>query len=554
MSELLAVVRIAAPDRRRFAGAIALGTLAALATVGLLACSGALIDRSALRPPLSTLTVLMAAVQLLALARGPLRYAERLTSHDAALSALGRVRLWLFDRMAPRSPAALAAWASGDLLTRATGDVDALQDVYLRGIAPLTVAAVTSLATVAVCAAVLPAAGLVLAATLLGGTALACTSAWLRRRGPGDGEAALRGHLAAEIVELVSCAPDLVAFGRADAVLEQALAADAELTRRARRRSWTDGAVSALVMCCTGGAVVGLLAVVADAVAAGTLPGWSIAVLPLAALGAFEVVTPAADAAGRLADHVEAARRLWSIGDLPVPVVDRAAPLPLPPGSDVVLEDAVLRYRPDGPPALDGVDLAVPAGRRIAVVGPSGSGKSSLVNVMLRFWGLSSGSARLGGTDLDDLAQDDVRGRITWMAQDVHLFPTTIGANIAVGRRDASEDEVAAAVRAAQLGPFVDALPEGLTTPVGEHGARLSGGQRQRVALARALLARGDVLVLDEPTSGLDGPTAARLVRDVLAVTPGTSVVHVTHRHEEFGAFDEVVVIDGGRVRGGPSG
>ena len=113
MSELLAVVRIAAPDRRRFAGAIALGTLAALATVGLLACSGALIDRSALRPPLSTLTVLMAAVQLLALARGPLRYAERLTSHDAALSALGRVRLWLFDRMAPRSPAALAAWASG---------------------------------------------------------------------------------------------------------------------------------------------------------------------------------------------------------------------------------------------------------------------------------------------------------------------------------------------------------------------------------------------------------------------------------------------------------
>ena len=131
------MLRIGAPDGRRFALSTALGTAAALCTVGLLACSGALIDKAALRPPLYTLTLLMAAVQLLALGRGPLRYAERLVSHDAALGALGRVRLWVYDQIAPRSPAGVAGWRNGDLLARATADVDLLQDVYLRGVAPL---------------------------------------------------------------------------------------------------------------------------------------------------------------------------------------------------------------------------------------------------------------------------------------------------------------------------------------------------------------------------------------------------------------------------------
>lgn len=470
MSALRAVLGIAAPERRRFLLGTALGALASLATVGLLACSGALIDKAALRPPLYTLTVLMAAVQLLALGRGPLRYAERLTSHDAALGALGRVRLWLYDQIAPRSPAGLGRWRRGDLLARATTDVDLLQDVYLRGVAPLATAAVTSLVTVAVVTAVLPTAGLVLGVTLLGGTALAAAVAWVRRRTLGAGEAEVRGALAADVVELLAAAPDLVAFGCHGAYLERCLAADDALTRRARRRAWTDGAVAATVTVCTGAAVIGLLAVGAAAVADHRLPAWAIAVLPLAALGAFEVVGPAAGAVGRLADHVEAAERLVSVAEIPVPVVDPPHPAPPSAGSDVAVVDAVLRYGPDRPAALCGLDLDVPEGRRVAVVGPSGAGKSSLVNVLLRFWPLESGQATLDGTDLCALAQDDVRGRTGWVAQDTHLFPTTIGANVALARPGASHEELVSAVRAAQLGPFVDRLPDGLDTPVGERG------------------------------------------------------------------------------------
>ncbi|HVC68441.1 MAG TPA: thiol reductant ABC exporter subunit CydC [Acidimicrobiales bacterium] len=553
---LARILRIGAPDPRRFLLGTALGTTAALCTVGLLACSGALIDKAALRPPLETLTLLMAAVQLLALARGPLRYAERLVSHDAALGALGRVRLWLYDQVAPRSPAGVAGWRSGDLLTRATADVDLLQDVYLRGVGPLVTAAVTSLVAVGAVALVLPAAGLVLGVCLLTGTVGASALAWSRRRPTGrsgsghEGERALRGALAADLVELLTAAPDLVAMGRDEEYLERVLASDAELERRARRRSWSDGAVGAVVVAATGAAVVGTLAVATGAIAAHRLPGFMVAVLPLVALGAFDVVLPAADAVSRLADHTEAAERLVSVADLEVPVVDPGDPAPLPEGTGIGFEDAVLRYLPDGPRVLDGFDLGLAPGRRVAVVGPSGAGKSSVVNVLLRFWGLETGTARLGGSPLDTLRQDDVRSRIGWVGQDAHLFPTTVGGNIAVARPGASPDQVAAAARDAQLGPWIDGLPLGLDTPVGERGAQLSGGQRQRVALARALLAGAPVLVLDEPTSGLDRPTARRLLHDVHAATEGTTLLLITHRDEDLAHADEVVVVLDGRVVG----
>jgi thiol reductant ABC exporter CydC subunit len=544
---LARVLRIGAPDLRRFLLGTVLGTAAALCTVGLLASSGALIDKAALRPPLYTLMLLMAAVQLLALARGPLRYAERLVSHDAALGALGRVRLWLYDQVAPRSPAGIAGWRNGDLLARATADVDLLQDVYLRGVAPLVTALVTALVTVGAVTLILPTGGLVLGVCLLGGAGAASGLAWVRRRRLGADEGALRGALAADVVELLTAAPDLVATGRDQEYLERVLSSDAELERRARRRSWSDGAVAAVATLATGAAVIGTLVAATGAIADHRLPAFMVAVLPLAALGAFEAVLPAADAVSRLADHTEAAERLVSVADLEIPVVDPAEPAPLPAGTGVELEDAVLRYRPDGPRALDRLDLAVAPGRRVAVVGPSGAGKSSIVNVLLRFWGLESGSARLGGTSLELLRQDDVRSRIGWVGQDAHLFPTTIGGNIAVARPVATADEVAAAAADAQLGPWVDSLPLGLDTPVGERGAQLSGGQRQRVALARALLAGAPVLVLDEPTAGLDRPTARRLIHDVLAATEGTTLVLITHRDEDLAHVDEVVVVDDGR-------
>jgi len=545
---LRALLGIAAPPRGRFLLSIALGVAAAMSTVALMACSGALIDRAALRPPLYTLAVLMAGVQILALSRGPLRYGERLVSHDSALRAVGRLRLWLYDQVEPRSPAALCQWRSGDLLARATADVDCLQDLALRGVSPVLVGAITSLFAVGVVTVVLPAAGLVLAGFLASALGLTSALAWARQRRLGTREATLRGELAADVVELLQGAPDLVAFGRDEEYLERALDDDEALVRLARRRSWTAGAVSALSICFTGAAVVGLLAVSVPAVGAHRLPGYMLAVLPLVTLGTFEVVTPVADAVSRLSHHLAAAGRVLAIADLPTPVTDPLDPVAEPTAADLGLDNAKLRYGAERPWALDGLTMAVPAGSRVALVGPSGAGKSSVVNTLLRFWALEGGQAMLGGIPVDRLCQETPRHMIAWVAQDTHLFNTTIRGNIALARPESSQAEITAVARAAQLGDWIDSLPDGLDTKVGEQGAQLSGGQRQRLALARALLARTPILVLDEPTSGLDEVTAERLLRDVISTTAGKSLLYVTHRLDELTAFDEVDVIEDGRV------
>ncbi len=278
------------------------------------------------------------------------------------------------------------------------------------------------------------------------------------------------------------------------------------------------------------------------------LPGYMLAVLPLVALGAFEIVPPVADAVSRLSHHLAAAGRVLAIADLPTPVHDPGDPLAEPAETDIVLKDASLRYGRRVPGPLDGLTMSIPAARRVALVGSSGAGKSSVVNTLLRFWALEAGEVTLGGISLERLRQEAPRRMIGWVAQDTHLFNTTLRANIALARPEASQAEIEAVTRAAQLWDWIDSLPDGLETKVGEQGAQLSGGQRQRLALARALLARTPILVLDEPTSGLDEATAERLLSEVMSTTEGKSLLYVTHRLDELAAFDEVDVIENGRV------
>ncbi|MGH9092682.1 MAG: amino acid ABC transporter ATP-binding/permease protein, partial [Acidimicrobiales bacterium] len=246
---------------------------------------------------------------------------------------------------------------------------------------------------------------------------------------------------------------------------------------------------------------------------------------------------------------VAAGRRLLELAGVPVPVTDPATPEPVPAGTPgLALHRARLRYGPDLPWALHDVTFEAPSGTRTAVVGASGAGKSSVVHALLRFWPLSSGSASLGGTPVDRLAQADVRRAVALVDQDARLFAGSLRDNVVLGRPDAQDEEVARALRLAQLEAWVATLPEGLATPVGEQGARVSGGQRRRIALARALLTGAPVLVLDEPTAGLDQETAGRLLADVLAAGDHRTVLMITHREEDLAGFDRVVVMDRGRV------
>ena len=544
------LLRIGAPPWRKLALAALLGVLGALATVGLLAGSGYVVDRAAFRPGLGAIAGVLAAVEVLAFLRGPLRYGERLVGHDAAFRSLGRWRVWLYDRLEPLAPAGLLGWRSGDVLARVTDDVDTLQDLYLRCLLPVGVTVAAATLAVVLVAVVLPVAGAVLAAALV--VALTAAPAVAVAAGTARGrEAELRGRLGAEVVDVLRAAPELLAFGRDAAALAAVEGTDRELTAIARRRAWSTGASGAIVTVCVGAAVTAVLALGIAAVHSHHMGPVMLAVLPLAAVGAFETVPAVATAALRATDVVTAGRRLLDLASIPVPVVDPEQPAALPPGCpQIAVHDARLRYAPDLPWALDGMELDVAPGAHVGLVGASGAGKSSLVHALLRFWPLQEGSASLAGVPLDALRQGDVRRAIAVVDQDAHVFAGTIRQNVTLGRPKATEAEVDDALARAQLADWVATLPDGVNTQVGEEGAQISGGQRRRIALARALLTGAPVLVLDEPTAGLDQESGARLVAGIVddARTRGTSVVLVTHRAGDLGHLDRVVVMENGRV------
>jgi ABC-type multidrug transport system fused ATPase/permease subunit len=207
-----------------------------------------------------------------------------------------------------------------------------------------------------------------------------------------------------------------------------------------------------------------------------------------------------------------------------------------------------VRYEPDGPLALDGLDLDLSADRRVALIGPSGAGKSTAAAVLLRFREPAGGTVTLNGADLASYAADDVRAVISGCPQDPHVFDATVRDNVRLGRAGASDDELTAAAARARLLPWINSLARGWDTPVGTHGAAMSGGERQRLALARALLADPAVLILDEPTAHLDPEARTALTADLLLLTEGRATLLITHELDGLEQVDEIILLDRGKV------
>jgi thiol reductant ABC exporter CydC subunit len=543
MTTLRRLLALAGGSRGRAAVAVALGALTVVFGAGLMGTAGYLISRAAERPAILSLTAAIVGVRFFGLARPATRYLERLASHDLALRVLARVRVRVYRRIEPLAPAQLEGYRDGDLLARMVADVDALQGLHLRAVGPPLVAVAAGAVCVGVTAAFLPAAGLVLAAGLIvGGVAVpACAGALARRAGRGQAEA--RGELSAELVEVLTAAPELVVHGAGAAALARVRGADRALVRIGRRDAFAGGLADGLGLAVTGATVAGVLAVAVQASA--SLDRVLIATLALLALASFEAVQPLSAAARELSATVAAGRRVLELMDRDAAVVDPDDPAPAPRWPfAVTLEGVRARYTARERPALDGVSLRLEPGRRIALVGASGAGKTTVVNLLLRFLDPEAGRVTLAGRDLRAYRQDDVRRAIAVAGQDSHLFSASIRENVRLGRSEATDADVERSLRRAQIWDWVAELPDGWDTEVGEDGRELSGGQRQRIALARALLADAPVLVLDEPTAHLDPATATELVADVLGAAGDRSVLLITHRPEGLELVDEVVTLD----------
>ncbi|MGP4114963.1 thiol reductant ABC exporter subunit CydD [Streptomyces sp. 4N509B] len=600
----LARVRAAGAARRgRLALATVLGALTLASSVGLMATSGWLISRAWEQPPILYLMIAVTATRAFGIGRAVFRYAERLVGHDAVLRILAELRVTTYRRLArlapfhgdvssggrpdggrghedddpgrggvggePRERTGRSGESDrdnrgdrgdrGELLARLVSDVDALQDYFLRWLLPVAAAALVSLAAVAFTGWLLPAAGLALACGLLvAGVAVPALAGAVARRAERQ-VAPARGVLTSHALGLLTGTAELTVAGALPARRAAVAAADARLTALGARSAAALALGGGLTALTTGLTVTAAAWLGVGAVADGRLAGVWLATVVLVPLAAAEAVAGLPQAVQHRQRVTRAAERIHEITDARPAVREPARPVAAPASPFPLRVDGLAarypgRAREGAVPALalDGIDLELTAGRRVAVVGPSGSGKSTLAHCLLRFLDPVRGGYTLGvgATPATELDGDAVRRAVGLCAQDAHLFASSLRENLRLARPDADEAALRAALSAARLLEWADGLPQGLDTPVGEHGARLSGGQRQRLALARALLADFPVLVLDEPAEHLDPPTADALTADLLAATQGRATVLITHRLAALSeeTVDEVLVLDAGRV------
>ncbi|MEU2589914.1 thiol reductant ABC exporter subunit CydD [Streptomyces albidoflavus] len=547
-----ALVRVRAAGREargRLILSLVLGSLALGSAVGLMATSGYLISRASQQPPVLYLMMAVTATRAFGIGRAVFRYAERLVSHDVVLRMLADTRVAVFRRLERLAPAGLRGTRRGDLLSRLVADVDALQDYWLRWLLPAGWAALVSTVSVLFMTWLLPAAGAVLAIGLLAAAVgVPLVSGGFARRAERR-LAPARGALATRVAEVLTGTGELTVAGALAHRTARTGDADRELTRIRARGAAANALGAGLTAVITGLTTVAAAYVGIRGVSAGALDGVALAVVVLTPLAAFEAVT-ALPLAVQFRQRVRrSAERVHEVLDAPVPVTEPEAAGPAPESPfPVELRGVAARHPGQERDALTGIDLTVAEGRRIAVVGPSGSGKTTLAQLLLRFLDPRTGSYTLAGASAPGLEGDDVRRLVGLCAQDAHVFDSTLRENLLLADRSATEARLREVLGRARLLEWAETLPQGLDTPVGEHGARLSGGQRQRLALARALLAGFPLLVLDEPAEHLDLETADRLTADLLAATRGRTTLLITHRLAGLEAVDEILVLDEGRI------
>lgn len=534
-------------QRKELALAAFTGFLASASAVALLGTSGWLISKAAEMPPVLDLSVAAVLVRTFALGRAAFRYVERLLGHDAAFRGLSSLRVQIFERLERLAPVGLQRFARGDVLSRLVGDVDAALDLPLRIVLPWVQTVLVVIGTVAFVIWLAPSSGVLMAVIAVFGVTVAPWAVGALASRAERRIAPTKARMSAAVVSALDATADLTAFDRTGDAAGHVATIDNEVTALTRRSAGALGIGSALTVAMQGAAVVGSLALAIPRVTSGELaPVW-LAVAALLPLALFEVIGTLPSSALALERLRGSANRIAELEEQPDPVPEPLHPVALTAGFTGLQLTSASASWTGAQPSLDDISLQVAPGERVAIVGPSGAGKSTLVSVLCAFLGYS-GSYRLNDTEVSMAAGDDVRQRIGVLAQRAHIFDTTIGENVRLGRPTVTEDDIWMALEQAQLADAVRAMPQGLDTQVGSFGTSISGGEAQRLALARFLVDPKPVLILDEPTEHLDGRTARALASTLRGIGNHFTCIEVTHRLLTLEPDDRVIVLEAGRI------
>ncbi len=513
-----------------------------------MATSAYLISRAAVVSEVGGLALAITCVRLFAIARAGFRYLERLTSHAATFRILAHIRAWFYEAIEPLSPARLSRHHSGDLLARSVADVETLENFYIRVVVPPLASGLAIAVACVLLGAFSWTVGLALLVfLLLVGVALPLL---MRRLGQRPAAAVIhtRARLNAKVVDEIQGVADLLVFGRTDGHRTDTLSLGKDLNRVQERMALLRGAGNALGVLGASLSVLAILLLAIPLVSGGDLNGTYLALLPLAAIASFEAVQPLAFAQQQLEANLAAGRRIFELIDAPPDVTEPSSPAQLPRETSISMREVGFRYGAAEPLILNSVSFSVPAGRRLAIVGPSGSGKSTILSLLLRFWEYQDGTITIGGRDLRDFSGEDARSLMGVMPQDIHLFNATVRDNLLLANPDATDEMLDAACGQALLHDFIENLPAGYDTLVGENGLLLSGGERQRLAIARVILKNAPIVMLDEPTANLDAETERNLMLSLEPFLTGRTVIVISHRRAAIEHADQIIHLENGRV------
>lgn len=532
---------------------VLLGTLTIGANVSLMGVSAWLISTAALHPSIAELNLAIVGVRFFGISRAVFRYAERLVSHNVTFQLLSRLRVWFYQRLEPLAPARLMDYRAGDLLARIIGDVETLENFYVRVVAPPLVALATGIGVAVFLASFYPALAFLTAVFFISLGFLLPFSSLLLGRKPGQALIALRSDLNVRLVDGIQGLADILAYGQSDEYARQIAITSREYGLAQKRMARISGFHSGLATLLTNLGLWSVVYLSIPQVTKGLIPGPMLASLALLTLASFEAVTPLPIAAQMWESVRVAAGRLFDIVDtrrIAKTHSEQVGKIGLGKRASFALEFSNLSfsYPRQNLPAIRDVSFGLEPGKSLAIVGPSGAGKSTLVSLLLRFWEPSSGNIFLFGKAMQNIDEDEVRAKHAVITQSSYLFNTSIFENLRLARPSASKAEIEKAAKQAQIHEFILSLPEGYQTYIGEQGQRLSGGERQRLAIARALLRDAPILILDEPTANLDPLTERQVLETLFQVMQRKTTIWITHRLIGLENADHILVIENGRI------
>ncbi len=525
-----------------------LGFLTIGSSVGLMMTSAYIISKAALHPSVAALQVAIVGVRFFGISRGIFRYLERLVSHEVTFRLLAKFRVWFYQSIEPLAPAGLQKFRSGDLLARVVSDVENLEHIYVRVIASPLVAFFISILMWFLLGMFSPIFSLILLTSFVGvGTLLPLFTRTLSHT-IGKQVVDVQAQLSTAAIDGIQGMGELVAFGRASRYFEKFSSLNQKSVALQKKMASVTGIHESIMNLAINLTVIAMLWAAIPQIAASALNGVYLAVLVLGTMAAFEAIVPLPTAAQFFDQSLSSARRLFEITDSPPVIREPVSPSPTARDFSIDFRDVTFRYPGSEKPVLRNLSLTVPQGKRVAVVGPSGAGKTTLVNLLLRFWDVGKGEILVGGNSVNVYQSDVVRNWIALVSQQTYLFNGTIEENLKLANPLASEDKIKQAAQEAEIHDFIVSLPKSYQTDIGEQGLQLSGGERQRLALARALLKDAPILVLDEPTANLDALTEQKILATLWRISKNRTTLLITHRLSGLENVDRIYVLREGKI------